>query len=820
MKKYLLFIFFSGWVAGAAAQGRPPGEDSAAIERLDSLMKILDHHPRKSKIRPFASIITPDAVAFKGLFNVYRVRDSIFIEVPDSLIQLPIMVLSTYVKSNPDQNGDLGYPGEIEKEQVIFFDLGRDSSIDLKALASTGREARPGSRIGGAVDRARTEPILERFTIAAVGPDHHSWLIDATSFLTRSNSVMTKINSNNVHIEEIKAFPGNVEVVVSSVPAAGNRNLLTMNYSFVGLSRKPMLLRLTDPRIGFFPGSREIEYFSDEQQRVRQLHGIKRWRLEPRPEDMEKWRRGELVEPAKPIIYYIDPNTPRQWVPYLIAGVDDWRAAFEQAGFKNAITAKEWPANTPFDLRDSRFSVLCYLPSPTPNAYGSPTADPRSGEIVQSHIGWYHNVMVILNGWYKTQVSSLDAEARVPTFDDSLMGELIRFVSSHEIGHTLGLAHNHGSSSQTPVEKLRDVNWLRAHGHTASIMDYARFNYVAQPEDSIPQRDLWPRIGEYDRWAIQWGYSYTGLADPYEDRLLVSRWATDSLASNPLLWFGSEETDVSQLPGGLFLPADPRVQTECVGDDNMIGNAYGLKNFHRVMSNFPTWDHAANGTYEDWEEVYGWIQWTLQKHWLPQVEAYIGGRYRTYKSEEAVGDVYAPVPKSQQKEALKWLNDQLFTTPLWWMDSVVVNKIVAPEETNFIGSQQQSAIRRLLDVNTLYRLTANIQQFGLDSTYGLDEYFRDVHGYVWDVIKTGASMDFYRRNLQASYVTNLGRIVSTVNEQVKEEVLWAAARRDMIDLYHEIEAALKVYGEGPDRDHLETMKWRIAKIFSAKVLFN
>ncbi|HXO76110.1 MAG TPA: zinc-dependent metalloprotease, partial [Puia sp.] len=350
----------------------------------------------------------------------------------------------------------------------------------------------------------------------------------------------------------------------------------TYSYTYVALPRVPMQARIHDRRVGFFPGGSRA-YFSDDQQRVKNYAIIPRWRLEPRPEDVEKWKRGELVEPAKPIVYYITPNTPKRWVKYLIAGVNDWQKAFEQAGFKNAIIAKEWPEGTTADLYDARYSFICYLPSRNANASGPHIFDPRSGEVIQSHVDWYHNVMVIVDGWYKTQASSLDPAARKERLDDELMGQLIRFVSSHEVGHTLGLAHNMGASSQSPVEKLRDKGWLKQHGHTASIMDYARFNYVAQPEDSIPQEELWPHIGEYDRWAIQWGYKHSGETDPQKDRLVVSKWVTDSLANNPQLWFGSEEGEITNIPGvTAYLPFDPRVQSECVGDNNMTGNAYGI----------------------------------------------------------------------------------------------------------------------------------------------------------------------------------------------------------------------------------------------------
>ena len=315
----------------------------------------------------------------------------------------------------------------------------------------------------------------------------------------------------NTEVRTVKTFssspsPGGIQFGPTSsvtLPAAEATGAVTieLNNSFIMLPVIPMRKRLYDPRVGYFAS--EYTVYSDDQQKVQTATFIHHWRLEPRDEDTAAWKRGELVEPKKPIVYYIDPATPKNWRPYLIEGINDWRAAFEKAGFKNAIIGKEWPEHdSTMSLEDARFSVIRYFASDIENAYGPNIADPRTGEILESHVGWYHNVMQLVHDWYMIQVAAVDPRARSMKFDDSLMGELIRFVSSHEIGHTLGLRHNMGSSSMTPVEKLRDKAWVEAHGHTASIMDYARFNYVAQPEDHIGPAGLYPRIGEYDRWAI------------------------------------------------------------------------------------------------------------------------------------------------------------------------------------------------------------------------------------------------------------------------------------------------------------------------------
>jgi hypothetical protein len=344
---------------------------------------------------------------------------------------------------------------------------------------------------------------------------------------------------------------------------------------------------------------------------------------------------------------------------------------------------------------------------------------------------------------------------------------------------------------------------------------------VAQPEDSIPQEDLWPHIGEYDRWAIQWGYKYSGATDPEQDRLIVSKWATDSLASNPQLWFGTEEGEITNLPyASAYLPFDPRVQTECVGDNNMTGNAYGILNMKRLFAGFPNWDHLENGTFYDWEQIYGWSLWTLRKHWIPQVETYIGGRSRTYKSEDAAGDVYEPTAKALQKQAVAWLNEQIFNPPTWLMNPVVVNKIVRPESRNVAQQIQSEVLHRLLDGMTLSRLAANTLQFGPDSTYSLEEYFNDLHQCIWGNLSTAKPMDIYRRGLQNAYITYLGMTVAANNQDVRETDYWTLARTDLLRIRREAMDAVKKYPEGLDKDHLEGILFRIDKLVNFKLMLN
>ena len=403
--------------------------------------------------------------------------------------------------------------------------------------------------------------------------------------------------SNTSYIKDISSFPLNVEIrTIKSYRNTVTDNTFTMelNTSLVLLPKKPMRKRFADRRIGYF-NERYTDYDANPQG-VKVVSYIKRWRLEPKPGDMEKYLRGELVEPQKPILYYIDPATPKKWVPYLIQGITDWQAAFEKAGFKNAILAKEAPTakeNPDWSLEDSRHSAIVYKPSSFANAAGPIITDPRSGEILESHINWYHNLMSILREWYMIQCGPLDRRAQKMQFDDNLMGQLIRSVASHEVGHSLGLTHNYAASSSVPVEKLRDREWLEANGHTPSIMDYARFNYVAQPQDSVGERGLISRIGIYDHWAIEWGYRIFPEAKSADAEIpVMNKWVVEKL-QNDKLRFGSE-----------FTSDDPRTQTEDIGDNAMKAGEYGIRNLQRVVPNLIKWTYQEHENYRSLGQMY------------------------------------------------------------------------------------------------------------------------------------------------------------------------------------------------------------------------
>lgn len=732
----------------------------------------------KGPFKPYAKIITDKAITQKGLFKVHKVEDKYYFEIPDSLLGREMMMTSRFSKI---AGGGGVYAGEKDNEQTVVFEKGINKNILLRVVTVLS-VADSTTDIIKAVKNSNLNPIVANFEIKTIAKDSSASVIDVTDFFKGDNlpvslSVMTKkrLNlsaqlSDKTYIHHISSFPLNTEIRVvrtfSSTPSFGpsmpspfpsttlpaayaaGAVTLEMNNSFVLLPKVPMKKRLFDDRVGYFAD--EFSVFTDEQQRVDNQVFIVRWRLEPKPEDVEKYKKGILVEPQKQIVYYIDPATPKKWRPYLIQGVNDWQVAFEQAGFKNAIVAKEWPENdSTMNLEDARYSVMRYLPSDIANAYGPNVHDPRSGEIIESHIGWYHNVMKLVHDWYMIQASSIDTQARSMEFNDELMGQLIRFVSSHEVGHTLGLRHNMGSSSKTPVEKLRDKNWVEANGHTASIMDYARFNYVAQPEDHIAQKGIFPRIGIYDKWAIQWGYTYLPVADEQADKKIVNKWIIDSLKANPRLWFGTETN-----------PFDPRSQTEDLSDDNVVASEYGIKNMKRLAANLINWTKEEAGHYEHLQSMYTAMLGQFNRY-MNHVLRNIGGIYETPKSEEQAGDIYEPTPKAKQVAALQFLNRQLFTTPTWLLDKSILNKITMPLGNENVNTIQINVLNSLISPMRLNRISASANRFNLATTdyLSIDELLKEVLKTITVEMNTHANADLYRRNLQRAFVETLSNTI-------------------------------------------------------------
>ena len=803
--------------------------------------------PAKPGPKPYKDVITAKAKTTKGLFTVHKIEDKYFFELPENLFGKEIMAITRFSKV---AGGGGVYGGELANQQVVKFEKGPDNKVFMRVvtLISVADSAQP---IYKAVTNSNLDPIAASFDIKSLGKDSSGAVIEVTEFFKGENQAvsvssqakrrfnLTGLLNDRSYIDVIKSFPINTEVRTvktygaspatagmgggafpsSSLPAANAAGAVTLeiNTSFIKLPENPMQRRMNDPRIGFF--AEDYTRYSDDQQKVENESFVVRWRLEPKKEDVEKWKKGELVEPIKPIVYYIDPATPKKWRPYLIQGINDWQKSFEKAGFKNAIVGKEWPEDdSTMSLEDARFSVLRYFASDIPNAYGPNVHDPRTGEILESHIGWYHNVMSLVHDWYFVQTAAVDPGARKMKYDDDLMGNLIRFVSSHEVGHTLGLRHNMGSSSKTPVEKLRDKSWVEANGHTASIMDYARFNYVAQPEDNISRSGLFPRIGDYDDWAIEWGYGY-GADDVEVDKKQRNKLYNERLAKNPRIWFGTYEY------GNM---SDPRTQSEDLSDNSVKASEYGIKNLKRTMAQLPEWTKEESDRYENLAQMYRQIVGQFNRY-VGHVSRNIGGYYETQKSVEQDGSVFEVTPKAVQKEAVAFLNNQLFTTPTWMIDPKILDKISSPTADQ-LGSLQDNALASVLSASRLTRMTTASKRF--PNSYDIVELFTDMKKGIFSELSSKKAIDGYRRSLQKSYVDRMSALIgnapagglniavgfpiSSPGPDPKKTDVTSVVRAHLSSLRSEIQSALPATTDTMSKYHLMDLSERIKDALDPK----
>ena len=780
---------------------------------------------KKKKDKTYRDVITEEAETDEGLFDVHRVDEKYYYEIPDSLLDREMLLVTRIARTE----NNIGYGGMKANTQVVRWQKqGKKILLRIVSFENVADEEDP---IYQAVRNSNFEPIIKAFDVETLNEDSTGSVIDVTGLFTedvpalglqkfrRDQYKVRRLDKSRTFIAWAKSFPRNIEVRhvltydASAPPTEASTGAISleMNQSMILLPEVPMEPRRCDERVGFFSVTM-TDYASDSQKAVERCY-ITRWRLEP--SDPEAWARGELVEPVKPIVYYLDPATPMKWRPYLKQGVEDWNAAFAEAGFKNAIIAKDPPTpeeDPEFSPEDVRYSVIRYFSSPVQNAFGPHVHDPRSGEILESDIGWYHNVMNLLRNWYFVQTAAVNPEARGVAFEDEVMGQLIRFVAAHEVGHTLGLPHNWGSSVAYPVDSLRSPTFTATHGTAPSIMDYARFNYVAQPGDGVT--NFMPRLGEYDKWAVRWGYRpIPEAADADAERPILNEWVL-AHADDPRYFYGRQT--------GARI--DPRAQNEDLGDDPVKASEYGLANLRRIVPNLIAWTEENGKNYDDLGELYGQVvgQWN---RYMGHVARNIGGVYETYKTYEQEGVVYEPVPEERQRAAMAFLQREAFLTPAWMLDEDILRRIEHAGALERVRRLQVGLVNMLLDPQRLARLIEAEAMMG-DDTYTSAEMMAELREGLWRELGRGG-IDPYRRTLQRGYLERLEYLMTQeitppppafraffgfTPVDVSQSDIRALVRGELRTLRRDVSRALRGTQDHMTRLHLEDVVARIDEI--------